>query len=121
MHAVVGAGEAAMRLPLPAGDTDVSLLPFRDSEVLLGIRPECIAEVRRRFGAEDLPPMLVNATVEMTELTGAETIVRLRLAEQPLIGRVAADTRLKLGAVEKFSIDTRKLCLFDPRSERLIA
>jgi hypothetical protein len=29
--------------------------------------------------------------------------------------------RLALGAKERFAVDTRKLCVFDPKSERLIA
>jgi multiple sugar transport system ATP-binding protein len=117
--AVIGDGENAIRLPLR--DADARLAPFRDAEVVLGIRPECIAEARRRFGVEDVPPMVVDAVVEMTEPTGAETLVILRLAGQRVIGRVAADTRLEVGDSERFSIDTRKLCVFDPGSERLIA
>jgi multiple sugar transport system ATP-binding protein len=57
----------------------------------------------------------------MTEPTGAETIVMLRVAGQRAIGRVAADMVLPVGSMQRFSIDTRKLCLFDPESERLIA
>jgi multiple sugar transport system ATP-binding protein len=121
IHAVVGAGEDAIRLPLPLRGDDARLTPFRDMDVVLGIRPECIAESQRRFGLENMPPMMVDATVEMTEPTGAETLVILRLAGQRVIGRVAADTRLTLGRNERFSIDTRKLCVFDPSSERLIA
>jgi multiple sugar transport system ATP-binding protein len=113
VQAVVGDG--AIRLPVH----DMrGLEAYRDAEVVLGIRPECIAEPQRRFGEE---PVTIDATVEMTEPTGAETIVMLRLAGARAIGRVAPDTRLAVGAVERFSIDTRKLCLFDPRTERLIA
>jgi multiple sugar transport system ATP-binding protein len=120
-HAVIGTGETAIHLPLPLHESDGRLTPFRDAEVVLGIRPECIAETQRHFGAEGAAPMTVDATVEMTEPTGAETIVMLRLAGQRVVGRVAADMRLPLGGIERFAVDTRKLCLFDPRSERLIA
>jgi multiple sugar transport system ATP-binding protein len=65
--------------------------------------------------------MMLEAEVEMTEPTGAETIVMLRVAGQRAIGRVAADMVLPVGSMQRFSIDTRKLCLFDPESERLIA
>jgi multiple sugar transport system ATP-binding protein len=116
---VIGSGEDAIRLKLP--DTGTGLLPFRGSDVVLGIRPECIAEPQRRFGLEDTPPTMVDAVVEMTEPTGAETIVILRLAGQRVIGRVAPDMRLPVGSTQRFSIDTRKLCLFDSVSERLIA
>jgi multiple sugar transport system ATP-binding protein len=121
VQAVIGTGHDAIRLPLPLRDTDSRLVPFRDAEIVLGIRPECIAESQRRFGVENAAPMMVDATVEMTEPTGAETIVMLRLGGQRVIGRVAADMRLPVGGIERFSIDTRKLCLFDPQSERLIA
>ena len=95
--------------------------PSRGSEIVLGIRPECIAEPQRRFGTDDAPPTMIDAVVEMTEPTGAETIVMLRLGGQRVIGRVAADMALPWGSTQRFSIDTRKLCLFDPASERLIA
>ena len=88
MQAVIGSGDDAIRLPLR--DADARLAAFRDAEVVLGIRPECIAEARRRFGVRDSPPVTVDAMVEMTEPTGAETIVMLRLAGQRAIGRVAA-------------------------------
>lgn len=120
-NAVIGSGDDMIRLPLPMPDNDGRLAPFRDHEVVLGIRPECIAEMRRRFGEDGTAPLMVDAAVEMTEPTGAETIVMLRMGGQRVIGRVAPDTRLPVGSAGRFAIDTRKLCLFDPRSEKLIA
>jgi multiple sugar transport system ATP-binding protein len=120
-HAVIGAGAVAVRLPLPMRENDGRLAAFRGSDIVLGIRPECIAETRRRFGDGDAAPLMVDAVVEMTEPTGAETIVMLRLAGERVIARVAPDMRLALGAKERFAVDTRKLCVFDPKSERLIA
>jgi multiple sugar transport system ATP-binding protein len=114
IHAVIGDG--TVRLPLQ--DPDGRLGAHHDKLVVLGIRPECIAEPQRRFGAD---PVTIKAAVEMTEPTGAETIVMLRMAGERLIARVAPDTRLSVGASEQFSIDARKLCVFDPKSERLIA
>jgi len=114
MQVVIGDGAAV----LPVSDPDGRLAPYRDAEVVLGIRPECIAESQRRFGGEQIT---LDATVVMTEPTGAETIVILRIAGERAIGRVAPDTRLSVGGVERFSIDTRKLCLFDTKTERLIA
>jgi multiple sugar transport system ATP-binding protein len=106
--------DGAIRLPLPltrnAGD-------YVDREVVLGIRPECIAEHNRRF--ED-GSMLVEAPVEMTEPTGAETIVPLRLGGHEVLGRVAPDIKLKPGEIARFALDTRKICLFDPVTERLV-
>jgi multiple sugar transport system ATP-binding protein len=112
---VIGHGEDSIRLQLQA------ISPARESGIVLGIRPECIAEPQRRFGIDDAPPTIVDAVVEMTEPTGAETIVMLRLGGHRVIGRVAADMALPWGSTQRFSIDTRKLCLFDPTSQRLIA
>src|SRR4051794_13161454 len=56
---------------------------FRGSEVVLGIRPECIAEGQRGFAGAPDGPMVINAPVEMIEPTGAETIVSLRLGGEP--------------------------------------
>jgi len=108
-------GQDGIRLPLP---TTMNAGAYVDREVVLGIRPECIAEHNRRF--ED-GAVLVDAPVEMTEPTGAETIVLLRLGGHDVLGRVAPDIRLKPGEQARFALDTRKICLFDPATERLIA
>ena len=86
-------------------------------EVVLGIRPECIVEHDRRFGEATVP---VDAVVEMTEPTGAETIVVLRLGGHEVLARVAPDVKLQPGEAARFAVDTRKICLFDPVTERLI-
>ena len=114
LTAVLGNGE--VRLTLPADTRAVG--NYIDREVVLGIRPECIAEHSRRF---ENGTMTIDAPVEMTEPTGAETIVLLRLAGHDVLGRVAPDIRLRSGEQASFSLDTRKICLFDPVTERLIA
>ena len=43
--------------------------------MVLGIRPECIAEGERGFAGSMEAPVVVSAPVEMIEPTGAETIV----------------------------------------------
>jgi multiple sugar transport system ATP-binding protein len=119
--AVIGAGRPdAVRLPLPP---EVAVLAgrFLGREVVLGIRPECIADEGRRFWAEAAHSVAIEAAVEMTEPTGAETIVLMRLGGETLLGRVSPDLLLTIGAPARFAIDTRKLCLFDPATERLIA
>ena len=57
----------------------------------------------------------------MTEPTGAETIVLLRLAGHEVLGRIAPDVRMLPGTTAPFAVDTRKICLFDPQTEQLIA
>jgi multiple sugar transport system ATP-binding protein len=112
LAAVLGNGEIRIDLPAMALPDE-----YRDREVILGIRPECITESNRRRDA-DTP--LIDAVVEMMEPTGAETIVLLRLAGHEAVARIAPDDRPLIGAVSRFALDTQKICLFDPVTERLI-
>jgi multiple sugar transport system ATP-binding protein len=94
---------------------------LKDREVILGIRPECIGERLRRFGDDPRASHPIMARVEMTEPTGAETVVLMRLGKERALGRVSADVSLSAGQTAQFALDTRKICLFDIASERLIA
>ncbi len=118
-HAIVGNGPGATSIPLPLAGNDARLGAL--SEIIIGLRPECIAEPRRRFGDDQHPPLTVEAVVEMTEPTGAETLVTMRLGGHRVIGRVAPDIKLVVGEAGRFAVDTRKICVFDPHSEALIA
>jgi multiple sugar transport system ATP-binding protein len=116
---VIGAGRPdEVRLRLQGYDAAAA---FRGSEVVLGIRPECIAEGSRGFSGATGAPIVINAPVEMIEPTGAETIVLLRLGGEPVLARITPDIRPAPGALASFALDTRRICLFDPVTERLIA
>ena len=119
LAAVIGAGQpGAATLPLPP-QTAGAAQGYLDREVVLGIRPECISDGGKR--AADVPATRVEAVVEVSEPTGAETIVLIRIAGERLRARVAPDIKLPPGRPASFSVDTRTICLFDPQTERLIA
>src|SRR5213082_1505471 len=66
---VIGAGRPdEVRLRLQGYDAAAS---FVGREVVLGIRPECIAEGSRGFSGVSGAPIVVNAPVELVEPTGA--------------------------------------------------
>ena len=116
--AIVGAGQPGQAtLPLPPQTAAVRA--YMDREVVLGIRPECISDGARR--AAGIPATRIEAEVEVSEPTGAETIVLIRIAGVRLRARVAPDIKLRPGQSASFSVDTRTICLFDPQTERLIA
>jgi multiple sugar transport system ATP-binding protein len=116
---VIGAGRPdEVRLRLQGYEAAAA---FRGSEVVCGIRPECIAEGSRGFSGASGAPIVINAPVEMIEPTGAETIVLLRLGGEPVLARITPDIRPAPGALASFALDTRRICLFDPVTERLIA
>ena len=98
---------------LPLKGQSAAARPYVGREVFLGIRPECLTD---RAGGVPF-----EAEVEMSEPTGAETLVLLRAGNERLRARVAPDARLALGQPATFSVDTRTACLFDPETERLIA
>ena len=118
LRAVVGRGEAAVSLPLPAA---LAARAQAGREVVLGLRPECIAEQERRFGGEDGERLVLDLPVEMTEPTGAETIVLARLGGERTLARVAPDMRPEPGGSGRFALDMRRACLFDPATGALIA
>jgi multiple sugar transport system ATP-binding protein len=116
---VIGAGRPdEVRLHLSGYD---AAAPFVGRDVVLGIRPECIAEGSRGFSGGSGAPIVVNAPVEMVEPTGAETIVLLRLGGESVLARITPDMRPAPGELAPFALDTRRICLFDPETERLIA
>ena len=117
LAAVIGAGRPdEVRLPLPA--QPVAARDWIDRDVFLGIRPECISDVGRRT---DFPTARFEAEVVMSEPTGAETVVLASAAGERLRARVAPEVRLPPGQRAPFLADTRTACLFDPKTERLIA
>jgi multiple sugar transport system ATP-binding protein len=116
--AIVGAGQSRQAtLPLPPQSTAARAYIGRD--IVLGIRPECISDGGKR--AADIPATRIEAEVEVSEPTGAETIVLIRIAGVRLRARIAPDIKLPPGRLARFSVDTRTICLFDPQTERLIA
>ena len=116
--AVIGAGRPdEIRLPLPSPVDKLAALV--DCDVVLGVRPECICEVGRTFAGG--PAARIEARVEVNEPTGAETLILLQLAGVRLRARVAPDIRLVVGETAGFAVDTRRICVFDPTTERLIA
>jgi multiple sugar transport system ATP-binding protein len=115
--ALVGQGEDAIRFPAPPAVPPEWL----GKQVVLGIRPECIAESTRIYGNDPATTITISALVEMTEPTGAETIVVMRLGGEKALGRIAPDVRVTPGAIATFAVDTRRICLFDPMTEQSIA
>src|SRR5450755_722830 len=89
--AILGAGQPGQAtLPLPP-QTAVAARAYIDRDVVLGIRPECISDGGKR--AADIPATRIEAVVEVSEPTGAETIVLIRIAGDRLRARVAPDIK----------------------------
>ena len=112
LEAVIGQGTPhPKRLTLPC---DYTAEGWIGRDVVIGIRPECITEARGG------PSPVIQARVTMTETTGPETIAVLEIGGQKLLAKISPDTRLAVGEIGEFEIDTGKIALFDPQTEKLI-
>ena len=60
-------------------------------------------------------------TVRQNITFGMECRNIAKPAREAALTRVAPDSVMKAGEVGQFAIDTRKLCLFDPQTEMLLA
>jgi multiple sugar transport system ATP-binding protein len=112
----IGEGDEAIALPIAKNVPS----HYVGSEIIVGLRPECIGEPTRTYGDAGNLGHAVKARIELVEATGAETMLLLTLGGQSALGRVDPDRHFTVGASVPLSIDLRKLCLFDPASERLI-
>ena len=87
-------------------------------EVIIGIRPEDVHD-------EDIflatsKDSIVDATVEVTELLGAEVNLFLSVDGQPLTARVNSRSTAKLDDVIQVALDVNKLHIFDKTTELTI-
>ena len=120
LFAVVGRGRSdQMRIMLQLDQE--GLHAFIGKEVLLGIRPECIVDAGRHAGSDTPMSFEIEAPVMMTEPMGAETIVMIAAGGQSILGRISPDIRIRVGERARFRLETRKICLFDPSTQQLIA
>jgi len=89
-------------------------------EVILGLRPEHIADARDL--ADPDPAATFEARVDVVEPVGAETWVYLRSSAHQLIARVPhAEPRTEIGHTLRFTADISRACFFDSSSGEAIA
>ena len=80
-------------------------------DIIMGIRPENIDEA---VGNESA---VIEATVEVTELMGAETYIYLAKGKANMIARVNGTSKCKAGDKLKVALDTNKIHIFDKETE----
>jgi multiple sugar transport system ATP-binding protein len=104
-----------LSLSLPARALPASV----EDEVILGIRPEHLADADLA-GAENGRPTL-EAPVSIAEPLGAEVITHFELdPEHTLIARLDPKTRAEAGRRMRLLLDPDSLYFFDPESEQAI-
>ena len=103
------------QIVIPDEKCNPQLAGYINKEVILGVRPESI---------HDEPHYLANATtgvidctVEITEMMGAETYLYLNCEGTPLTSRVAPTSTARAQDTIKVAIDPYKIHLFDKETD----
>ena len=102
-------------LEIPAEQVEIlKSQGYGDSPITLGIRPEHI-----HVNNEDLtglPTSEFDATITVSELTGAETILYAEYAGHEFIARVEASTKIEPGHIATLAFDMSRVHFFDPKN-----
>ena len=107
-------GETILSIP----ETQMKMLRslgYIGKEAMIGIRPEHIEEAAE--GDESGTTSNVTALVEVSELTGAETMVYSSLEGQSFVARLSAETAIRPGQSVELSFAMDKVHFFDKESE----
>ena len=88
-------------------------------EVVMGIRPEHLHD--EDYYIESAPDDIVELTVMLTELVGAETYLYLTLGDQQITARVSIDTKAKEGQPARLAFDADKIHIFDKDTKLAIS
>jgi multiple sugar transport system ATP-binding protein len=108
-------GQKEIALPAAAAE---KLAPYDGQPVIMGIRPEHVHDAA--FVPPDIRPAIVRATVDVTELMGADVYLHLLLEGQPLLARADARTRARPGEEIDVALEIDRLYFFDPSTEQAI-
>ncbi|HIZ82978.1 MAG TPA: sn-glycerol-3-phosphate ABC transporter ATP-binding protein UgpC [Firmicutes bacterium] len=94
------------------------LVPYIDKEVIMGIRPEHVHD--EDMYLDTMSDGIVEATVEVTELMGAETYLYMNCEGQSINARVDPSSLSRPGDVIKIALDPSKIHIFDKDTEKTI-
>ena len=114
---IVKFGENIIKLPEDKAN-DPDLKEYINSEVVLGIRPECIHDEPMYLA--QLPDSIIECTVEVTELMGAEIYLYLSTGDTNLVARVSPRSTARSGDKVKVALDVSRMHVFDKDTEKCI-
>jgi len=104
---------------VPEGKADAEALePLVDREVVLGIRPECIHD--EEMFISNAKTGVINTTVEVTEMMGAETYLYLTCEGIPLTARVSPRSTARPQDEIQVALDPNRIHIFDKETEKSV-
>ena len=117
-------GSTSLKLPAEKANNP-ALKEYIGQEVVIGVRPECLHDEPVHIAS--MPDSLMDATVEVTELMGAEIYLYLSFDGQEeatgnknIIARVSARSQARAGDQIKIAIEASRIHIFDKDTERCI-
>jgi len=93
------------------------LKEYIGNEVIFGVRPENIHDDEMFLSNAET---IMDASVEVVELMGAETFLYLNIFGLPLTARVSARSNTKPGDIIKVAFDLNRIHMFDKETEKVI-
>ena len=91
---------------------------YNGKTVVMGIRPEDVHDEEAFIAAN--PDTIVDATIHVYELLGAEVFLYFDLGEFPMTARVDPRSNARPGDTVRFSFDVEKIHVFDKETEQVI-
>ncbi|MDO5291618.1 MAG: sn-glycerol-3-phosphate ABC transporter ATP-binding protein UgpC [bacterium] len=92
---------------------------YEGKTVVLGIRPEDVKD--EEVFINNSPDSVLNVTVKVYELLGAEVLLYLALEQFEITARVNPRTTARPGDAIKVALDLSKIHIFDKETEQVIA
>ena len=87
---------------------------YSGKQIVLGIRPENIAQDSRSDG------IAIEAKVDVCETTGSEMYLYLYTGLSEFVAKVPTDNRFSHGDSARMELDLSRAHFFDPETERVI-
>lgn len=91
---------------------------YDNKAVMLGIRPEDIHDEEMFISSS--PESVIEATVKVYELLGAEVLLYCAIDQHEITARVNPRTTARPGDVIKFALDLSKVQIFDKETEQVV-
>ena len=117
-------GKNSIKLPADKANNP-ALKEYIGQNVIIGVRPECIHDDPAHLAA--MPDSVLNVTVDVTELMGAEIYLYLGFDGQEdatngknIIARVSARSSARAGDAIQVAVDASRIHIFDQDTERCI-
>ena len=92
---------------------------YAGKTVVMGIRPENVHD--SQMFIESSPETVVESTIKVYELLGAEVYLYFDVEGYPMTARVDPRTTARTGDTVRFALDAEKIHVFDKETEQVIA